>query len=324
MRRSTRDIRVGTFVAAAAVLLITALSVLGGLKLWKSSRVYYVRFEESVAGLDKGSPVRLRGVRVGTVEDLQIPPDDITKVEVTIGVDRGTPIKTDTEATIASVGITGLRYIELISGTVAAPDLPPGSTIIAKESLLSAVTGTAETAILKAEILMDNLLAITSEENKELIQRLLRDLSSTISENSDDVTATVAEFRDLATSLSATMEEFHTALVENREDVRSTFANLNAMTGDARPFFEHLSDEENVERLDVILRDGSELVQRLNTLVGDNQYALDQTLMDLRESSRNLNEFTRSIRARPSLLLRGAAVSPRSVDGREGGHGYSE
>lgn len=324
MRRSTRDIRVGLFVAAAAVLLVTAFSVLGGLKLWTSSRVYYVRFDESVAGLDKGSPVRLRGVRVGTVEDLQIPLDDITKVEVTIGVDRGAPVKTDTEATIASVGITGLRYIELTSGTIAAPDLPPGSTIIAKESLLSAVTGTAETAILKAEILMDNLLAITSDENKELIHHVLRDLSSTISENTDDVTVTVAEIRELATSLSATMEELQAALEENREEVRSTIANLNAITSDVRPFFEYLSDEESIEHLDTMLSDGSELVQRLNTLVGDNQYALDQTLLDLRESSRNLNEFTRSIRAKPSLLLRGAAVSSRSVDDREGGRGSGE
>ena len=86
-----------------------------------------------------------------------------------IAVDKGTPIKTDTEATIASVGITGLRYIELTSGTVDAADLPPGNTIRSRESLLAAMTGTAETAILIAVVLVNNLLALTSDENKELI-----------------------------------------------------------------------------------------------------------------------------------------------------------
>jgi ABC-type transporter Mla subunit MlaD len=101
---------------------------------------------------------------------------------------------------------------------------------------------------------------------------------------------------------------------ENREDMRTTLANMSAITDDAKPFFKRLGDERTIEQMDTLLREGSELAQRLNTLVGDNEYALDQTLLDLQESTRNLNEFTRSIRARPSLLLRGAAVRPRNVD----------
>ena len=314
MRRSTRDVRVGVFVGAAMAVLIAALSVVGGLKLWKSSRVYHIRFEESVAGLDKGSPVRLKGVRVGTVDGLRIPPDDISMVEVTISVSRGTPIKMDTEATIASVGITGLRYIELSSGTVDARDLPSGSTITGTESLLSAMTGTAETAVVKAEVLMDNLLAITSEENREVLQQVIRDVAETINENKDDVDATVRQFRETAADLRSTMEELQGLMEENREDIRTSFANLNTITTEAMPFFEHLGDENTIERMDTMFREGSELAQKLNALVGDNQYALDQSLLNLQESIRNLNDFTRSIRARPSLLLHGAAVRPRSVD----------
>jgi len=314
MRRSTRNVRVGVFVAAAMAVLITALSVVGGLKLWKSSRVYHIRFEESVAGLDKGSPVRLKGVRVGTVDAMRIPPEDISMVEVTISVSRGTPIKTDTEATIASVGITGLRYIELSSGTVEARDLPSGSTITGTESLLSAMTGTAETAVVKAEVLMDNLLAITSEENREVLQQVIRDVAETINDNKDDVDATVREFRETATDLRATMEDLQALMEENREDIRTSFANLNTITTEAMPFFERLGDERTIDRMDTMFREGSELAQKLNALVGDNQYALDQSLLNLQESIRNLNDFTRSIRARPSLLLHGAAVRPRSVD----------
>jgi phospholipid/cholesterol/gamma-HCH transport system substrate-binding protein len=314
MRRSVRNVRVGFFVAAAMIVLITALSVVGGIKLWKSSRVYHIRFEESVAGLDKGSPVRLKGVRVGTVDGLRIPPDDITKVEVTISVSRGTPMKTDTEATIASVGITGLRYIELTSGTLEASDLPSGSTIIGTESFLSAMTGTAETAVLKAEILMDNLLAITNDENRQTIERVLKDLSKAIGENAGDVSATISEFKELVTSLREMSDELQAALEENREDMRTTLDDMSAVSSDARAFFEYLGREKTIERMDTMFREGSELAQKLNALVGDNQYALDQTLMDLQESTRNLNEFTRTIRAKPSLLLHGAAVRPRSVD----------
>ena len=314
MRRSYRDIRVGLFAAAAMAVFVTFLAVLGGIKIWRSSNVYHIRFEESIAGLDKGSPVRLKGVKVGTVEQLRIPHDDITKVEVTIGVESGTPIKTDTDATIASVGITGLRYIELSPGSVDAPDLPAGSTIVGTESFLSAISGTAETAVLKADVLIDNLLAITSEENRKRIEGTLSDVSQVIHANSDEVGATIAEMQNLAESLRMTTDEIRTLLEENRDGLRAVVRNLDEITERSGPFFAYLGEEETIRNLDGLVRNGSELALRLNTLVGDNQYSLDQTLVDLRESSRNLNDFTRSIRTRPSLLLRGVAVGPRVIE----------
>jgi len=314
MRRSTRDVKIGIFAAAAMTILVVFLAALGGMRIWKSNKVYHIRFEESVAGLDKGSPVRLKGVRVGTVQNLRIPRDDITTVEVTIDVSKDTPIKTDTDATIGSVGITGLRYIELMPGSVDAPDLPPGSTIIGTESFISSISGTAEAMVLKGEVLIDNLLALTSDENRRVMERIIRDVSGIIHDNRDEVGRTVAETRDLAENLKLTVEELNALLEENRDGLREAVANLNEIAEKAKPVVAYLSDEDTIRKLDDLVTNGSELALRLNTLVGDNQYTLDQTLADLRESSRNLNEFTRSIRTRPSLLLRGAAVGPRVVE----------
>lgn len=314
MRRSSRDIKVGIFAAASMTILIVFLAVLGGVRMWRVSNVYHIRFAESVAGLDKGSPVRLKGVKVGTVDDLRIPQDDITKVEVTISVDKDAPVKEDTDATIASVGITGLRYIELIPGAVDTPDLPSGSRISGTESFLSSISGTAETAVLKSEILIDNLLAITNEENRDKLERALSDFSALIHNNSDGVSAMIADARDLSVSLRLAADEFRGALGENREDLKAAVENLNEVTAALKPVVAYLGDEETIRKVDALIYNGSELALRLNTLVGDNQYALDQTLSDLRESSRNLNEFTRSIRARPSLILRGAAVGPRVIE----------
>lgn len=314
MRHSSRDIRVGLFAAGAMAVLVVFLAMLGGVRVWRSSNIYYLRFEESVAGLDKGSPVRLKGVKIGTVDDLRIPQDDITKVQVTISVDKDTPMKIDTDATIASVGITGLRYIELIPGTVSAPALPSGATIVGTESLLSSLSGTAETAVLKSEVLIDNLLAMTSDENRELLENALAAVSALVRDNSGEVAAMISETHKLAESLRLASDEFHVVLRDNRGDMQDAVAGLNRITSDLEPIVAYLGDEETIQKLDSLIHNGSELALRLNTLVGDNQYSLDQTLVDFRESSRNLNEFTRSIRARPSLLLRGAAVGPRVIE----------
>lgn len=314
MRRSSRDIKVGLFAAAAMAILVVFLAVLGGIKMWAPSNIYHIRFEESIAGLEKGSPVRIKGVKVGTVDDLHIPHDDITKVEVTISVDADTPMKTNTGATIGSVGITGLRYIELLPGEAEARDLPPGSTITGTESFLSSISGTAESAILKAEVLIDNLLALTSDENRELVVDMAKQISTLIRENSDDVSGMISEARGLTEGLRRSTEEISTMLEENREGLKTVIENMNEIAESSRPFFAYIGDEETIRKLDDIVRNSNELTLRLNTLIGDNHYALDQALVDLRESSRNLNEFTRSIRMRPSLLLRGAAVGPRVVE----------
>ena len=314
MRRSSRDIKVGLFAAAAMAILVVFLAVLGGIKMWKTSNVYHIRFEESIAGLEKGSPVRIKGVKVGTVDGLRIPHDDITKVEVTIAVDADTPIKTNTEATIGSVGITGLRYIELLPGEAEARDLPPGSTITGTESFLSSISGTAESAILKAEVLIDNLLTLTSEENRERVVGMVQQISTLVRANSDDVSGMISEARGLTEGLRKSTEEISTLLEENREGLTTVIENMNEVAESSRPFFAYIGNEETIRKLDDIVSNSNELALRLNTLIGDNHYALDQALVDLRESSRNLNEFTNSIRMRPSLLLRGAAVGPRVVE----------
>jgi len=44
MRRSSRDIKVGLFAAAAMAVLVVCLAVLGGVKLWSASNIYHIRF----------------------------------------------------------------------------------------------------------------------------------------------------------------------------------------------------------------------------------------------------------------------------------------
>ena len=144
--------------------------------------------------------------------------------------------------------------------------------------------GTAESAVLKSEVLIDNLLALTSEENREQIEGALSGLSTLVRDNSGDVREMIAELRDLSTSLKLASDEFRTVLEDNRGDLKSAVANLNEATAELKPMVDYLGDEDTVRKLDSLIHNGSELALRLNTLVGDNQYSLDQTLLDLRES----------------------------------------
>lgn len=67
---------VGAFVIGGFALLFLALMSFGGVSFFSKPQRFIVLFNESIHGLDLGSPVKLRGVRVGRVVDLNIRYDE--------------------------------------------------------------------------------------------------------------------------------------------------------------------------------------------------------------------------------------------------------
>lgn len=63
---------VGLFVLGALALSVVALFSFGGINFFSQPQRFKVYFNESISGLDVGSPVKLRGVRVGRVVSLNI------------------------------------------------------------------------------------------------------------------------------------------------------------------------------------------------------------------------------------------------------------
>ena len=97
--------------------------------IWLSSSsrsddvLYRIDFPDSVSGLSVGDPVKFRGVDVGTVESMIVAPEDARLVRVHVSLRKGTPIKTDTRASLALKGLTGVVFIELNGGNPEAKTL---------------------------------------------------------------------------------------------------------------------------------------------------------------------------------------------------------
>ena len=85
--------------------------------------LYRIHFPESVSGLTVGDPVKYRGVDAGTVKSIINDPDDARLVQVDVRLRKNTPVKTDTRASLAIKGITGVIYVELSGGSKTAKPL---------------------------------------------------------------------------------------------------------------------------------------------------------------------------------------------------------
>jgi phospholipid/cholesterol/gamma-HCH transport system substrate-binding protein len=84
---------------------------------------YRIHFPDSVSGLSVGDSVKFRGIDVGTVKAMNVDPDNTRLVLVDVRLRKDAPIKTDTRASLALKGITGVVFIELNGGDPAAKSL---------------------------------------------------------------------------------------------------------------------------------------------------------------------------------------------------------
>jgi hypothetical protein len=70
MQENKRYIRLGLFVFATLLVAAAVLFVLGGRSLFEPKFMFETYFNQSVDGLDVGSPVKFRGVPLGQVIEI--------------------------------------------------------------------------------------------------------------------------------------------------------------------------------------------------------------------------------------------------------------
>ena len=157
-------------------LFINGLSVAAALfVIWLATTshrddvLYRIHFAESVSGLAIGDTVKYHGVDVGTVKAIGLDAADPRRVQVDVELRKQAPVKTDTKATLAMKGITGVMFIELNGGAVDAKDLvavtPAGQVpeIPAERSTLSVVLEQLPKIIGKFSAIEDKVSKVVTE-----------------------------------------------------------------------------------------------------------------------------------------------------------------
>ncbi len=127
-----RRFRVGLVVLIALVFLMFGVLMVGRRAHLFTSKLPYQTQFESAAGLVSGNPVRLNGVTVGNVLEVNLSPDPADQtVRVIYEVDRkiAPRLRTGTTAAIKTIGLLGDKYVELVGGKADEPVVEPGGTI---------------------------------------------------------------------------------------------------------------------------------------------------------------------------------------------------
>ena len=158
-RRWAKELSVGAVVSVGLIVFaIAVLAITEESRLFYPKVHYWTRFDNT-SGLARGSPVRLVGVQIGTVDEIVFPTDlKEFKIKVTFRVDRAFAprIRRGTVAYLKSLTyLSQDKYVELTPGDPEQPQLAEGEYI---DSGMSAW----EETLLQGQGIADDLKEITS------------------------------------------------------------------------------------------------------------------------------------------------------------------
>lgn len=316
MATRAQKVRLSIFIIASGVVFAGFFLFLVGNRILHRMDTYYIVYQDiSVHGLELGAAVKYHGVQVGRVVNLRV--RSTAAVEVEVEVEKGTPIKTDTEAILTLVGITGLKFVELIGGSEQSALLPPGGTIVAGSSVLDTITGQAEVMIAKLEQVLINLNAMTGPETTAALQQALTAVGNVSSQVDTLLADNSAQFTHAVSSLDTLISQFQVTSVKIDEtatelhrivttgNLENTLDDIGSIAGTLQAQLDTLQAKGTMSDFADLVNNTNQMVVHYDLLSLQVRDDILRSMSNLEEALDNLRVVTDIIRENPSVLLRG-------------------
>jgi ABC-type transporter Mla subunit MlaD len=250
MSMEANRFRLGIFFFLGSLIAISIMVWLTGWFKSDQTKSYVCYFSESVQGLEEGSSVRYNGVPVGVVDKIHVAPDG-RLVEVVVHIDSDFPVRSDLEARLVFVGITGIRVVDLRRSepeTIRMPEL----SFDAPHPVIPVGQSQLEQLDLSLEGLAEFMVAVDfqgiSERTVDLLDNMnllfetgsVEELFRSATETSTKVETLIVVYTELGqklTRISGDMEQTVGPVVEDLRDLSVGLAalieSLTETTGEA-------------------------------------------------------------------------------------------
>jgi len=311
---------IGAFVVASFAILIVALIVVGSGRMFRKPSRFICMFQGNLNGLKIGAPVKVRGVQIGTVSEIRLrlapsegrlrPDLKGLRLPVIIELDKSQLVaKGGTGEALGEPGfksfleqgaraqlnteslLTGLLYIDL--------DLHPGAPM---NLALEPGGPYREIPTIQTDFaqLQEQLTKALDKFEKIDFQALV--VSITDAANSIKTLTGSPELKATLGSLKETVANLNQAINSARDILNNANSKIGPLVTDL---------QENSDEADRTMKDTRAVLVKLQqTLDPDSPLAvhLNQTLNQLSETGRSLEEFTDYLQRNPGALVRGKYV----------------
>jgi phospholipid/cholesterol/gamma-HCH transport system substrate-binding protein len=265
---------------ATGVLVVTIGNIGFG-----ATKEYEAVFSD-VTGLNPGDDIRIAGVKVGTVEDIEIDSRDLARIAFT--VDSETVLDQSTQARVRYRNLVGQRYIALSPGAGPSGRLDEGETIPLSRTApaldltvlfngfkpLFQALSPKDVNKLAFEIIqvfqgeggtMESLLAHTASVTNTIADR--DRVIGALIDNLNDVLTTLSRRDDELSSLIIELQQFVSGLAQDRKPILDSLDAVSELSSetadllvDTRPAL--VADIEQLRRVTGVLDDGKQLLDQ--------------------------------------------------------------
>lgn len=316
------SLAIGAFIVGAILLIFIALLFFSGGRLFADKERVVMYFDGSVQGLQVGAPVKLKGVVLGEIVNIEInfQRDDqivVTAVTADLIMKRinsdGASVSEDFLGRAIDNGLraqlnyqsflTGLLYVEL--------DFYPGSP----SRLLNIRKGYVEVPTIATSFeelsrsfqeldiksLVDNLNGITAQIN-DLI-------------GEGQIQKTLTSFQQLAESVERTATTVDTEVSSLGKDLKSTLHGMDQLLAQLSTETPKLTGslEQSLGALQQSLENFDRAAGSMNQLFSEDApltYQLNKTLDEISRSAQAFRSLSETLDQQPEALLRGRKLSP--------------
>lgn len=315
MAAPTNHWKLGLFVVVGVVLTLATVAWLGARSLRREVVAYVSYFDESVQGLEMGSPIKFRGVTIGTVGRIDVAPDR-RHVEVTselgvaelsrLGLDaegarKKLELAVDLRVQLVSMGLTGVKFLQLDFFPVAGHPEPVLPFPI-PENYIPATPSTIKN--------LEDSLVRTMNRIPELADQM-----GSILARVDGLLGDVQE-KKLPEQMVATLDTTNRILREAQRKIEQVDA--GKISKKAENTLGGL--EETVGRMNKLLAqvDGDKgllaSVGRASDAIGDTARSadglgaeLEETLQAVQGAAKSIRKLTEALEQDPDMLVKGRA-----------------
>lgn len=240
-----REVKIGIFMGGAFLIFAVLVFVIGNLSRLFQPRGYplVVHFD-SVLGLDESASVRMVGIKVGYVKDIQL---DLRRAKVTLNIFPRYQIPRGSKAAQAALGLLGEKYVEIQPGEEKTA-CQPGDELTAAPTM--GLDQLAPMLVSIGEEIKDfsqTLRGMLGEDTKGGLQQTLQNMASLaselnalVAENKDRfgrvldgadraVSGLDGRLRDVTTTVGQASQELRDLVAENRSGVKDNLERLQGI-----------------------------------------------------------------------------------------------
>jgi len=258
----SNELKVGAAIVVAVVVAFAGIRFFQDVPLFGSSYPLYAEFDDA-GGLNSGNPVRMKGVKVGSVESVQLN-RETQNVRVLLQMQRGPHVPEGSQAQVSGISALGGVHVKVVPGSRDNPQIDPGSTLRppSEQSSLDQLTAQAPVLASKADSVLTGANTTLDGLNRQL----------------QDPDSDLRQALSSARGMSGNLEEITEA---EKDNIRTLLQNLEGISSDLKAF-----TGENGDSLDVAVQRLNQSLNRLNRSLA----SFEQTSATLDEITTKLNE----------------------------------